>query len=48
MLKLVGDDVPSIEQFMTRYRVRIDPSITEGELLHSISYRWNILRHYIG
>lgn len=22
MLKLVGDDVPSIEEFMTRYRVR--------------------------
>lgn len=23
MLKLVGDDVPSIEQFMSRYRVRL-------------------------
>ncbi len=23
MVKLVGDDVPSIEQFMTRYRVSI-------------------------
>lgn len=22
MLKLVGDDVPSVDEFMTRYRVR--------------------------
>jgi hypothetical protein len=25
MLKLVGDDVPSIEQFMSRYRVSTNP-----------------------
>jgi hypothetical protein len=26
MLKLVGDDVPSIEEFMTQHRVRAIPS----------------------
>ena len=27
MLKLVGDDVPSIEQFMSRYRVSLRPIV---------------------
>jgi hypothetical protein len=42
MLRLVGDDVPSIDEFMNRYRVsltRVPPSIVSN-----FTRRWTILR----
>lgn len=45
MLKLVGDDVPSIEQFMSRYRVSI--RVRSSGMRVSITYcswiRWTTL-----
>ncbi len=45
MLKLVGDEVASVEQFMSRYKVCAKwvlrrKTVTDG-------HRWTTLRHYI-
>lgn len=43
MVKLVGDDVPSIEQFMSRYRVsNLLTSLYPGLTM----YRWTTLPHF--
>lgn len=36
MLKLVGDDVPSVEEFMKRYRVRMLATLTLGSIRYIV------------
>ncbi len=45
MLKLVGDDVESIDQFMQRYRVSVGLSISRGFLC--LLRRWIIRQLFI-
>jgi len=40
MLKLVGADVPSVDDFMKRYRVSVQPDIVLIVSLYPFSDRW--------
>src|ERR1700722_4162235 len=47
MLKLVGEDVPSIESFMIRYRVRSTRIPFFYAMSFFFHYRWITLRRFI-
>jgi hypothetical protein len=47
MSKLVGEDVPSLEQFMARYRVGTTDGLARRFLFTSYDFnRWIIQLHY--